>query len=114
MAKYKIIWERRQRGKKLDYKREEEIESNREPKVGEGKILLVDPPIHEYISKVEKLVSSSNVIPDVSTRFVIANETISDIVKGKKYELIETESMGYYIIDDTGEETYYHNSVLDV
>ena len=50
----------------------------------------------------------------VSTRFVIANETISDIVKGRKYELIETESTGYYIIDDTGEETYYHHSVLDV
>jgi hypothetical protein len=55
MAKYKITWERKQRGQKLDYKRETEIESNREPKVGEGRMLLVDPPIHEYISKVEKV-----------------------------------------------------------
>lgn len=53
-------------------------------------------------------------IGDVSARFVIANETTDDIVKGRKYELIETESMGYYIIDDSGEETYYHHSVLDV
>ena len=57
-----------------------------------------------------------NILPinGVSTRFLVANITISDIVKGRKYELIETESMGYYIIDDTGEEHYYNHSVLDV
>ncbi len=55
MTKYKITWERKQRGKKLDYKRETEIESSREPKVGEGRMLLVEPPIHEYISKVERV-----------------------------------------------------------
>jgi len=50
----------------------------------------------------------------VSTRFTIATETTDDIVKGRKYELIESESMGHYIIDESGEETYYHHSSLNV
>ena len=70
--------------------------------------------LKERIKELEALVSKNESLHDVSTRFVIANITISDIVKGKKYELIEKESMGYYIIDDTGEETYYNHSVLDV
>ena len=53
-------------------------------------------------------------IGSVSTRFAIATETTDDIVKGRKYELIESESMGYYIIDESGEETYYHHSCLNV
>ena len=54
------------------------------------------------------------VITTVSKRFAIAAETTDNIVKGKKYELIEAESMGYYIIDESGEETYYHRSSLHV
>jgi hypothetical protein len=53
-------------------------------------------------------------IGGVSTRFAIATETTDDIVKGRKYELIESESMGHYIIDESGEETYYHHSSLNV
>ena len=66
------------------------------------------------MDKLDKEVYVNSSLKNVSTRFVIANITISDIVKGRKYELIETESMGYYIIDDTGEEHYYNHSVLDV
>jgi hypothetical protein len=49
----------------------------------------------------------------VSKRFAIATETTDGIIKGKKYQLIESESMGYYIIDESGEETYYHHSSLN-
>ena len=43
----------------------------------------------------------------VSKPFVIATETTKNIVKGKKYELIEQEYKGCFIIDETGEESYY-------
>ena len=46
--------------------------------------------------------------------FVIATETTDDIIIDRKYELIESESTGYYIIDESGEETYYHHSSLSV
>ena len=49
-----------------------------------------------------------------SKRFAIATETTDGIIKGKKYELIESESMGHYIIDESGEETYYNHSSLNV
>lgn len=55
MPKYKIKWGRTQRGKKLDWEKETIVESNRPPKIGEGKALLVDPPIYEIIVSVEKL-----------------------------------------------------------
>ncbi len=47
--------------------------------------------------------------------YVIATETVDDIIEGKKYELIDIESMGAYIIDESGEKTYYNHSsyVLD-
>ena len=51
-------------------------------------------------------------------RFVIATETINcyvpGIIKDKKYELIESEDMGYYIIDESGEVTYYYYKSLSV
>ena len=50
----------------------------------------------------------------VSKRYVIAKETTDDIIKGKKYELIEMEAMGAYIIDESGEETYYHHTSFKV
>ena len=62
----------------------------------------------------DKQQNGNDFITDVSTRFAIATETTDDIVKGRKYELIESESMGYYIIDESGEETYYHHSCLNV
>jgi len=43
----------------------------------------------------------------LSKPFVIATETTKNIVKGKKYELIEQEYKGCFIIDETGEESYY-------
>ena len=53
MIKYKIKLERTQRGEKLDWKKEEIIECSTPPKVGEGRALLVDPPIFETIVSVE-------------------------------------------------------------
>ena len=53
-------------------------------------------------------------IQNVSKRFAIATETTDYIVKGRKYELIESESMGHYIIDERGEETYYYHLSLNV
>ena len=53
-------------------------------------------------------------IGSVSKRFAIATKTTDDIIKGRNYELIESEGMGYYIIDESGEETYYHYSCLNV
>jgi len=48
-------------------------------------------------------------------RFVIATETVDDIVKGRKYELIEIEDMNHYIIDESGEVTcYYYKSLRDI
>ena len=55
MDKYKIKLERTQRGKKLDWTNELIVECSRPPKVGEGKALLVDPPIYETIVSVEKI-----------------------------------------------------------
>ncbi len=55
MDKYKIKLERTQRGKKLDWGNELIVECSRPPKVGEGKALLVDPPIYETIVSVEKI-----------------------------------------------------------
>jgi len=46
--------------------------------------------------------------------FAIATETTDEIIKGRKYEIIEIENMGYYIIDESGEKTYYHHSSLNV
>lgn len=56
MSKYKIKLERTQRGEKLDWEKEEIVECSRPPKIGEGKTLLVDPPIFEIIVSVEELV----------------------------------------------------------
>jgi len=47
-------------------------------------------------------------------RYIIANKTTDDIIEGKQYELIEVESIGAYIIDETGKETYYHKSDFDI
>ena len=55
MDKYKIKLERTQRGKKLDWTKELIVECIKSPKVGEGKALLVDPPIYETIVSVEKI-----------------------------------------------------------
>lgn len=53
-------------------------------------------------------------IPRVSKSFVLALETTDFITKGKKYELVESEGMGHYIIDETGEESFYHCTSLNV
>lgn len=57
--KYEIKWERTQRGKKIDWEKTEIIEYNGweagKPKVGEGKALLVDPPIYETIVSVREI-----------------------------------------------------------
>ena len=64
--------------------------------------------------KERKKTGSKLRIGSVSKRFAVATETTDDIVKGRKYELVESESMGHYIIDESGEETYYHHSCLNV
>lgn len=56
MTKYKIKLERTQRGKKLDWENELIVECSIPPKVGEGKVLLVDPPIFETIVSVEEVI----------------------------------------------------------
>ena len=53
MNQYRVTWSREQRGELLEYSETQIIESYNEPKVGEGKMLLCNPPIREYISKVE-------------------------------------------------------------
>ena len=55
MKKYKIKLQRKQRGVVLDWSRERIIESNRKPELGEGKTLLVSPPIYETIVSVEEV-----------------------------------------------------------
>ena len=55
MAKYRIKMERTQRGKKLDWKEIIIVECSIPPKIGEGKALMVDPPIFETIVSVEKI-----------------------------------------------------------
>lgn len=51
----------------------------------------------------------------VSTRFVLALETTDNIIKGKKYPLIDIDDseLYYYIIDESGKETSYWHSVLN-
>ena len=56
MPKYKIKLERTQRGKKLDWEKEQIVECGRPPKIGEGKTLLIDPPIFETIVNVEEVI----------------------------------------------------------
>jgi hypothetical protein len=46
--------------------------------------------------------------------FAVATETTDQIVKGKEYRLIESSSMGHYIIDESGEETYYNYDCLEI
>jgi hypothetical protein len=55
MGKYKVKMVRTQRGKKLDWEREKIVESSRKPRIGEGRMLMVDPPIHETIESVEEV-----------------------------------------------------------
>ena len=51
----------------------------------------------------------------IEKKFVIATETVDGIVKGRKYELIESEDMDHYIIDESGEVTcYYYKSLRDI
>ena len=56
MGKYKVKLERIQRGEKLDWEKELIVECSRPPKVGEGKTLLIDPPIFEVIVSVEEII----------------------------------------------------------
>ena len=55
MNKYIIKLERVQRGKKLDWSKELTVECKKTPKVGEGSVLLIDPPIYETIVDVKKI-----------------------------------------------------------
>ena len=50
----------------------------------------------------------------VSKPFVTATETTGNILKGKNYALVEEESMGYYIIDETSDEAYYNYRCFNV
>jgi hypothetical protein len=55
MKRYKIKLERTQNGKKLNWSNELMVDSNIPPKVGDGRALLVDPPIQETIVSVEEI-----------------------------------------------------------
>lgn len=52
--KYKIIIERKQRGKNIGVEIKI-ITSNYKPRIGESKVLLIDPPIYETIIEVEEI-----------------------------------------------------------
>jgi len=43
---------------------------------------------------------------------VIALVTVDFIIKDKIYVMTEVESIGSYLIDETGEENYYSNSEI--
>lgn len=47
---------------------------------------------------------------DESKSYIIASETVDFISKGRNYELIETEGVAVYIIDDSGDRNYYRKS----
>lgn len=70
--------------------------------------------ICDLISDVQKVVSKNESLHLVSKPLVIATETTKNIVKGKKYELIEQEYKGCFIIDETGEESYYSLCFINV
>lgn len=56
MDKFKITWERSRDGViDKDWSKKETVEAYMKPKVGDGRCLLVIPPIYEYIIKVEEL-----------------------------------------------------------
>lgn len=52
--KYEITIERKQRDVVIDIKTQT-IESNRKPKIGEARALLIDPPIFETITAVKEI-----------------------------------------------------------
>lgn len=55
MKLYKVTLKREQGGKKLDWHKETLVETNRPPKVGEGRALLMEPPIYETVTEVEEI-----------------------------------------------------------
>ena len=55
MAFYKITLHRFQRGSKLDWEQEVIIQSTLPPKLGQGNLLLVHPPISEQVASVQRL-----------------------------------------------------------
>ena len=54
MKKYEITIERKQRGQVLDTKKII-VESNVKPRIGDGKVLTVDPPIYETVIDVKEI-----------------------------------------------------------
>ena len=52
--KYKITIEQKQRDKIIGVEIKI-INSNRKPRIGEGKVLLIDPPIYETIIAVKEI-----------------------------------------------------------
>lgn len=67
---------------------------------------------HEKLNTEE---TANSDLGAVSTRFVLALETTDNIIKGKKYPLIDIDDseLYYYIIDESGKETSYWHSVLN-
>jgi hypothetical protein len=55
MPKYKVKMVRTREGKKLDWEREKIVESAIIPRIGEGRVLMVYPPIRETIESVEEV-----------------------------------------------------------
>ena len=66
--------------------------------------------LEKYCDYLESQLKNHGVSHHVSTRFLRATESADFIVKGRIYVVREQESNGYYIIDESGEETYYHHS----
>lgn len=56
MKEYWVRLQRMQRGEMLDWTQTTIIETRHPPKIGEGRQLLVDPPIHETIAEIYEMI----------------------------------------------------------
>lgn len=54
LKKYELTFERRQKGKVIgNYSIE--VETSIPPRLGDGRTLLIDPPIHETITEIKEI-----------------------------------------------------------
>jgi DNA ligase 1 len=87
MGKYLIKLERRQNGIPLDWSSTKIIETSITPKIGEGKALLVDPPIYETISEVTELGEYDEILYKKDSKDKIRTKIIATTPKGELIQL---------------------------
>lgn len=93
MKKYKIKLQRTQRGKMLDWAEERVVECSRPPQIGEGRALLIEPPIFETIIEVEEIITEDQIIKWFAENY-IEDESIC------KYRLEQAEIESAATIED--------------